>query len=56
MELFQSILVYITLAIAIGYIVKKFFLPKALFISKKSSITSGQENTKACGQNDCGCH
>jgi len=28
MEVLQLILVYITLAIAVGYIVKKFFLPK----------------------------
>jgi len=49
MEILQLVLVYITLAIAVGYIVKKFFLPKALFASKKS-------NTKACGQDDCGCH
>lgn len=49
MEILQSILVYITLAVAIGYIVKKYFLPKALFVSKKS-------NSKACGQDDCGCH
>lgn len=49
MEILQLVLVYLTLAIAVGYIVKKFFLPKALFVSKKSS-------TKACGQDDCGCH
>ncbi|WP_171036980.1 hypothetical protein [Maribacter algarum] len=49
MENLQLILVYITLAIAVAYIVKKFFLPKALFVSKKS-------NSKACGQDDCGCH
>jgi hypothetical protein len=49
MEILQLILVYITLAISVGYVVKKFFLPKALFASKKSSA-------KACGQDDCGCH
>ena len=49
MAIFQHVLVYITLFIAVGYIVKKFFLPKALFVSKKS-------NSKACGQGDCGCH
>jgi len=45
----QNILTYIVLAIAVGYLVKKFFLPKALFISKKNEA-------KACGQDDCGCH
>lgn len=49
MELFQTVLVYLTLAIAIGYIAKKFFLPKRLFVSKKNSA-------KPCGQEDCGCH
>jgi len=48
MAVIQSILVYITLALAIGYVVKKFFLPKRLLVSKK--------NSKACGQDDCGCH
>jgi len=49
MVLFQEILVYIILLIAIGFIVKKFFLPKSFFNSKKSAA-------KACGQEDCGCH
>jgi hypothetical protein len=49
MELLQQILVYLILALAVGYIVKKFFLPKSLFASKK-------RGTKACGQEDCGCH
>lgn len=49
MEILQHILVYITVAIAFGYVAKKFFLPKALFATKKVS-------TKACGQDDCGCH
>ena len=49
MEGLQLILVYITVAIALGYIVKKYFLPKSLFAMKKVS-------TKACGQDDCGCH
>lgn len=48
MALFQSVLVYLTLALAIGYLVKKYFLPKRLFVDKKGS--------KACGQEDCGCH
>lgn len=45
----QQILVYITLAIAVGYIALKFFIPKSIWSSKKSS-------SKACGQDDCGCH
>ena len=49
MEILQTTLVYITVTLAVGYIVKKFFLPKALFVTKKST-------TKACGQDDCGCH
>jgi len=49
MDIFQQVLVYITLAIAIGYILKKFFLPKSLFGVNK-------QNSKACGQDDCGCH
>ena len=49
MEILQLILVYITVGSAFGYVVKKFFLPKALFATKKA-------NTKACGQNDCGYH
>jgi len=49
MDVLQNILVYITLAAAIGYIVKKFFLPKSLFANKKGT-------TKGCGQDDCGCH
>ncbi len=46
---FQLLLVYLTLAIALGYLVKKFLLPKRLSSGKKSSST-------ACGQDDCGCH
>lgn len=37
MELLQQILVYLILALAVGYIVKKFFLPKSLFASKKGA-------------------
>jgi hypothetical protein len=54
MDILQQVLVYITLAIAVGYILKKFFLPKALFVSKKSNLSS--KGSKACGQDDCGCH
>ena len=49
MEILQQILVYTTLAIAVGYIVKKFFLPSSLFVAKK-------QPSKGCGQGDCGCH
>jgi hypothetical protein len=49
MEILQLVLVYITVTIASAYIVKKFFLPKSLFATKKVSA-------KACGQDDCGCH
>ncbi len=52
MALLQTVLVYIILIIAVGYILKKFFLPKALFASKNEKKGLG----KACGQNDCGCH
>jgi len=48
MAVIQSVLVYLTLALAVGYVAKKYLLPKRLFVTKK--------NTKTCGQNDCGCH
>ncbi|UNZ00052.1 FeoB-associated Cys-rich membrane protein [Zhouia spongiae] len=41
----QTILVYITLAVAVGYLVRKFFWPKRR-----------QSAAKECGKNDCGCH
>ncbi len=49
MDFFQHILVYITLALAVGYLIYKFLLPKSVFASKK-------RKDHACGQNDCGCH
>lgn len=49
MEYLQLILVYITLALAVGYLIYKFLLPKSIFVSKK-------RKKSACGQNDCGCH
>jgi len=49
MSLIQPILAYITLAIAVGYIVFKFFLPKSILTTKKG-------NDKSCGDTDCGCH
>lgn len=49
MHIIQPILAYMTLTVAVGYIVYKFFLPKSVFVSKKKS-------QKGCGTNDCGCH
>jgi len=49
MVLLQHILVYLILAAAVGYLVKKFLLPKSLFASKKSG-------GKGCGSDDCNCH
>lgn len=49
MSSLQSILVYIFLAVALGYLVKKFVLPKSLFAPKG-------KKTKGCGDSDCGCH
>ncbi len=48
MELIQTILVYLTLVIALGYLLKKFILPKRLFSTKKG-------NTTGCDDN-CACH
>lgn len=48
MELLQQILAYSILMVAVGYLVWRFLLPKPVTGSKK-------EDTKACGQNDCGC-
>ena len=48
METTQHILVYITLAVAIGYLVWKFVLPKSLIFGKK-------KDSKSCGQDNCGC-
>ncbi|PHR70714.1 MAG: FeoB-associated Cys-rich membrane protein [Lutibacter sp.] len=39
----QEILVYITVLLAVAFLVKKYF-----YKPKKS--------TKSCGKNDCGCH
>ncbi len=49
MDVLQNVLMYATLAIAAGYVIKKYFLPKRLFTSKKQS-------SKSCGSSDCGCH
>ncbi|WP_291864600.1 hypothetical protein [Maribacter sp.] len=50
MEILQNILVYLTLAVAVGFMMKKFFLPKPVKSQKK-----GFE--KSCGQSgSCGCN
>jgi len=49
MDFLQNILVYIVLTVAVAYLVKKFLLPKSLF-------ASGKKGSKACGEDDCGCH
>jgi hypothetical protein len=42
--MYQEILAFIALGIAIGFLIKKFFVKK----EKKSD--------KDCGNDDCGCH
>lgn len=49
MDILQHLLVYITVAVAVGYLVNKFLIPKSLFSGKKRS-------NKACGDSNCGCH
>ena len=45
----QEVLTYIILLTAVGYLVKKFLLPKSLFASTNKP-------SKGCGNNtDCGC-
>ncbi|MCA0958451.1 hypothetical protein LCL86_05330 [Muricauda ruestringensis] len=44
----QQILAYGTLALAAGYLIWKFFLPKSLFSKRKS-------NSNSCGSDNCGC-
>lgn len=48
MDYIQPILVYLLLAIAVAYLVKKFLLPKKFLSHKKSS-------SKGCGNDNCGC-
>ena len=47
MELLQEILVYLTLAIAAGYLIRKYLIPKRVFNSGKPG--------KACDNDECGC-
>ncbi len=45
----QNILLYVSLAIAVGYVIRKYLVPKKLFTSKT-------KKQKGCGSSDCGCH
>lgn len=47
MEMAQLILVYAILALAVGYLVWKFVIPKGFLGKKRSS--------KSCGEDGCGC-
>ncbi len=44
----QEILAFLVLLIALGYVIKKFLLPKSLFSTSKKT-------TKSCGNEGCGC-
>ncbi len=46
----QNILVYITVLVAVGFLVKKFLLPKPIFSGQK------KKPTNVCNDNNCGCH
>ncbi|WP_199912772.1 hypothetical protein [Aquimarina aquimarini] len=45
----QNILVFLTFAIAVGFLIKKFLWKPALSSAKKKS-------SKSCGDSGCGCH
>lgn len=47
MEMAQTILVYLALAVALGYLIWKFIIPKGVLGKKRSS--------KSCGEDHCGC-
>ncbi len=47
--LVQNILVILVFAIAVGFLIKKFFWKSSLSSAKKKS-------SKSCGGTDCGCH
>lgn len=49
METIQQILVYLSLVLAVGWLVGKYVLPKSL-ISRKTKAS------KTCGQEHCNCH
>ncbi len=44
----QNILVYLTLFVALAYLVNKFLLPKKYRIGRK-------DTSSGCGNDDCGC-
>ncbi|MBW1297787.1 hypothetical protein GBO31_19915 [Aquimarina litoralis] len=46
--LIQNILVFVVVALAIGFLVKKFFW--------KPQVSSANKKSGACGKNGCGCH
>lgn len=46
--MFQTIITYFIVLMAVGYLVKKFFFPRSLFSTNRGP-------KKACGQDDCGC-
>lgn len=48
-SLIQHILVYLTVIVAIVYLVKKFFFSQFSFSGQK------KVSKKACGQDGCGC-
>ena len=48
MELLQEILVFVTFLFASGYLFTKFVW--------KPAFLSGNKKSKACGEDDCGCH
>ncbi|XLS29477.1 FeoB-associated Cys-rich membrane protein [Flavobacteriaceae bacterium M23B6Z8] len=49
-SIIQNILVYLTVIIAVTYLIKKFFFPQYSFTGKKKIAS------KACGKDGCGCH
>lgn len=49
MDVLQPILVYITLGLALGYLLYKFIIPRRY-------LSPGKKTDSACGQDNCGCH
>ncbi|MES2410703.1 MAG: FeoB-associated Cys-rich membrane protein [Bacteroidota bacterium] len=48
----QQILVYLVVAAALVYIIRKFFWKK----TRAKGEQSGAKSKKDCGDDDCGCH
>lgn len=46
----QTILVYIIVLIAFGYLILKLAFPKVL------ATILGKKSSGSCGENDCSCH